>query len=177
VASGTYSFAAGDSADATGAAAVAFGSSTLASGVTSVAMGIRTTVSEQGGLICGVYGTAPNDALFTVANGTSTADDEAFIVYNTGNVWVENNLSAQSITDRTPYPDSLQTAIDAVNSMQRLPEGEYEHDNKEKQLDHSVLHNYLKAGEVSRDMSATISCHNEAIKFLLKKIEELESKI
>jgi len=85
--------------------------------------------------------------------------------------WVLGDVSAGSFTDRTPYPNSLKVALDAVNSMQRLPVGVYEPDNKDKQLDHSKLHPYLNgSGEnPTRDMSSSISCINEATKYLLKQ--------
>jgi hypothetical protein len=47
-----------------------------------------------------------------------------------GNLWVKNNVSAVSFTDRTPYPKDFKTALDSVMSMEKLPEGEYEEDNK-----------------------------------------------
>jgi hypothetical protein len=66
-------------------------------------------------------------------------------------------MSAGTVTDRTPFPKDLQTAVDAVNSMEKLPDGEYDENDKEKQLDHSKLHPYLKSGN-HRDLSATVSC-------------------
>ncbi|MBD3377796.1 hypothetical protein GF406_22390 [candidate division KSB1 bacterium] len=84
-----------------------------------------------------------------------------------GNFWVLNELSAASIVDRTPYPADLQTAIDAVNSMQRLPEGEYRKDDKDHQLNHSLLHDFVRSKDNKRDLSATVSAQNEVIKHLL----------
>ena len=91
-----------------------------------------------------------------------------------GDVYVTGNMSAESITDRTPYPDTIQTAYDAVQSMQRLPESKYDPEDKANQLDHSKLHPYLKVSDKERDLSATVSCQNEVIKDLVKRVEVLE---
>lgn len=120
---------------------------------------------------------ATNVYMRLVATKRTDGDFEVSRYDNSGNAWFVNNVSALSFTDRTPYPKDLQTAIDSVMSMERLPEGEYDEDNKEWQLDHSKLHPYLKSGEESRDMSATISCQNEVIKYLLSKIDILEQRI
>ncbi|MFC1617010.1 hypothetical protein ACFL2K_02205, partial [Candidatus Margulisiibacteriota bacterium] len=90
-----------------------------------------------------------------------------------GNLWIANNCSALSFTDRTPYPKDLATAYEAVFSMERLPDGEYQEDNKEHQLDHSKLSPFIKVisenGESSRDLSAVVSAQNEVIKDLVRQ--------
>ena len=53
-------------------------------------------------------------------------------------------MSADSVTDRTPYPLTTDIAKEVILSHSRLPEGEYEEDNKANQLDHSKLHDYVK---------------------------------
>ncbi len=105
-----------------------------------------------------------------------------YAAYLDGSVWVGNdiyvvdNVSALSFTDRTPYPKDLDTAYEAVMSMQRLPEGQYQEDNKEHQLDHSALSHFVSS-EGGRDLSATVSAQNEVIKDLVQKIEVLTNRI
>jgi hypothetical protein len=93
--------------------------------------------------------------------------------YFTGNVYVTNNVSAFSFTDRTPYPKDLATAYEAVMSMERLPDGQYDENNKEAQLNHSMLSDYIRSRDGNRDLSATVSCHNEVLKDLIRKKQEL----
>ena len=85
-------------------------------------------------------------------------------------------LSAQSYSDNTPYPENLGIAYDAVLSMKRLPDGEYDPLSKETQLDHSALTEFVRGPDGSRDLSATVSAQNEVIKDLIKRIGELENK-
>lgn len=92
------------------------------------------------------------------------------------NFYVEGNVSAASFTDRTPYPKDLETAYEAVLSMERLPDGEYNENNKEQQLDHSKLNDFIKSGN-GRDLSATVSSQNEVIKDLIKKVEDKNTEI
>ncbi|MEA2112356.1 MAG: hypothetical protein U9P50_00070, partial [Patescibacteria group bacterium] len=108
-----------------------------------------------------------------VGIGTTNPTDKLHVV---GDAYFSADVSALSFTDRTPYPKDLQTAYDAVMSMQRLPIGQYQENNKEHQLDHSKLSSFIKAGE-GRDLSATVSAQNEVIKDLVKKIEERDDKI
>lgn len=107
-----------------------------------------------------------------------SSDSSKDIIFDgsTGDAWFSANVSALSFTDRTPYPSSLELAYDAVQSMQPLPEGQYQADNKEMQLDHSVLHPYLKGeSENTRDLSASVSVQNIVIQDLVRRIEELEA--
>jgi len=59
--------------------------------------------------------------------------------------------------------------------MDRLPEGQYDENNKEYQLDHDKLDPFIKS-ETGRDLSATVSAQNEVIKDLIKQIKELKSQ-
>jgi hypothetical protein len=93
--------------------------------------------------------------------------------YFGGNVYVSKNVSAESFTDRTPYPKDLTMAYEAVMSMERLPDGQYNEDNKEVQLDHSMLSDFVRSKDGNRDLSATVSCHNEVLKDLISKQQEL----
>jgi len=94
--------------------------------------------------------------------------------YFTGNVYVTDNVSAFSFTDRVvAYPKDLATAYQAVMSMERLPEGKYDEMSKETQLDHSKLTDIIKSKDGNRDLSATVSCHNEVLKDLIRKKQEL----
>ncbi|MFA4999130.1 MAG: hypothetical protein WC519_00045 [Parcubacteria group bacterium] len=100
-------------------------------------------------------------------NGTS---------YFSGNAYFTADVSALSFTDRTPYPENLGVAYDAVLSMKKLPDGIYDPNNKENQLDHSSLTDFVRGTNGDRDLSATVSAQNEVIKDLIKRIEELENK-
>ena len=93
--------------------------------------------------------------------------------YFNGDVFVLSNCSAESFTDRTPYPKDLATAYEAVMSMERLPDGQYDDDNKEAQLDHTMLSDFIRSEDSNRDLSATVSCHNEVLKDLIRKQKEL----
>ena len=97
------------------------------------------------------------------------------VAHNTGNVWIDGNCSAASFTDRTPYPQTLQLAYDVINSHEKLPDGQYKADDHSKQLDHSQLHEYVKADDNNRTMSGVISCLVEVIKDLETRIAALES--
>ncbi|MBU0943475.1 MAG: hypothetical protein KJ804_14265 [Proteobacteria bacterium] len=133
----------------------------------------------------GVYGEA-SDAVYSygvygissASNGIGVYGQSSFRAgYFAGDVYVTKDVSALSFTDRTPYPKDIQTAYDAVLSMQRLPEGEYDAFDKENQLDHSTLHEFVKSKDGEhRDLSATVSAQNEVIKDLIKRIAQLEAQ-
>ena len=101
--------------------------------------------------------------------------DRLTIQENTGNVWIDGNCSAASFTDRTPYPETLQLAYDVINSHKKLPDGQYKTDDHSKQLDHSQLHEYVKAEDNNRNMSGVISCLVEVIKDLETRLKTLEA--
>jgi hypothetical protein len=97
--------------------------------------------------------------------------------YFSGNVYVTANVSALSYTDRTPYPKDLATAYQAVMSMERLPDGQYDENDKENQLDHSKLSDFIRSKDGNRDLSATVSCQNEVIKDLIRQNKELSKRL
>ena len=96
---------------------------------------------------------------------------DGYAGYFEGDVYVTENVSAKSFTDRTPYPKGLATAYDAVMSMERLPDGQYDEMTKENQLDHSKLSSFIQSEDGNRDLSATVSCQNEVLKDLVRKFE------
>jgi len=57
--------------------------------------------------------------------------------------------------------------------MGRLPDGQYDGTNRQAQLDHATLHHYIRSKDGNRDLSATVSCHNEVLKDLIHKQKEL----
>jgi type II secretory pathway pseudopilin PulG len=116
------------------------------------------------------------DSLGNIGIGTTTPGSYRLNVSG-GDAYFSGDVSALSFTDRTPYPENLGIAYDAVMSMQRLPEGEYDSDNKENQLDHSTLTEFVKGDNGYRDLSATVSAQNEVIKDLVRRIEELERQL
>ena len=88
------------------------------------------------------------------------------------------NLSANSYTDTTPYPETTQIAYGVIESHKRLED--YDKDDKEKQLDDSKLHEYVRkqinpSGLFGRDLSAVVSCLVEVVKDLSAKITALEN--
>ena len=87
------------------------------------------------------------------------------------------NVSALSFTDRTPYPEDLATAYQAVMSMERLGDGQYDENNKQVQLDHSKLSDFIKSKDGNRDLSATVSALNEVVKDLIRKVEAQQQLI
>jgi hypothetical protein len=97
--------------------------------------------------------------------------------YFKGNVYVTGNVSALSFTDRTPYPKDLATAYQAVMSMERLPDGQYNENDKENQLDHSKLSDFIRSQDGNRDLSAAVSALNEVVKDLIKKVEAQQQLI
>ena len=123
----------------------------------------------------GVYGknTSTGDYGFLGSSGYGVYgySSGGYAGYFQGNVYVTGNVSALSFTDRTPYPKDLQTAYEAVMSMEKLPDGQYEEDNKENQLDHSKLSRFIQSEDGNRDLSATVSCLNEVVKDLIEKVE------
>ena len=125
-----------------------------------VAASINTSTTNFNGILS-TADTTVQQALDTIDN-FSTQATATF----TNNVYVGLDCSALTFTDRTPYPKTYKVALNSVLSMQKLPNGVYEDNNKENQLDHSKLHPYLRSkatlkdGSVvdTRDMSAAISC-------------------
>jgi hypothetical protein len=97
--------------------------------------------------------------------------------FNSGNGYFTGNVSAASFTDRTPYPKDLETAYDAVLSMQRLPDGQYSENNKEQQLDHSLLSSFVQSVGGFRDLSASVSSQNEILKYLLNNLGGINSSL
>jgi len=97
--------------------------------------------------------------------------------YFEGNVYVTREMSAENVVDRTPYPKDLATAYNAVISMERLPDGQYQENNKENQLDHSKLSSFIRSKDGNRDLSATVSCLNEVVTDLVSKVEAQQKLI
>ncbi len=115
------------------------------------------------------YGVRGSSSSGHGVHGTSST---GYAGYFAGDVFVEYNCSAQSFTDRTPYPKDLATAYQAVMSMERLPEGQYDENNREVQLDHSKLSDFIRSKDGNRNLSATVSCLNEVVKDLVRKVED-----
>jgi len=63
---------------------------------------------------------------------------------NNGDRYFNGTISYNAASEYTPYPLTLDIAKDAILSHSKLPDGEYKVDDKEHQLDHSKLHDYLK---------------------------------
>ena len=87
------------------------------------------------------------DAYFNVS-GTSTFS---------GGIYVTGDVSALTFTDRTPFPFSLDVALDAVMSMRRLPDNLFKVDDVSQQLDHASLSPFVRAVNGQRDLSSTVS--------------------
>lgn len=89
------------------------------------------------------------------------------------NLYVGGTVSASELIERTPYPKDLEQAYKVLYSMERLPEGEYDPNDREKQLNHNKLDEFVKIDN-GRSSAATVSCLVEIIKDLVKRIEDLE---
>jgi hypothetical protein len=175
-ASGAYSFAANGYCDASGSYSIAMGYDADPSGNYSAAFGGDTA---------GCGSATANQFLVCYDGG-------AYIDLDGAEMFVDGAIRADDFIEYSPYPDSLETAYRSIFSMQRLPDGEYEPDNTRKQLDHSMLHPFIRrlmpAGiqepdkdqslpEIGCSLSAVVGSHNEVIKDLVLKIEQLESRV
>jgi hypothetical protein len=94
-----------------------------------------------------------------------------------GDLYVANNCSALSFTDRTPYPESTLQAYRAVNSMTLKV------DSKGQPLgvDHAKLDPFIRADNkdkevVGRDLSATVSALVAVVQDLTRRVVALESQ-
>jgi hypothetical protein len=120
-------------------------------------------------------GGGAGDKVLKCIGGTT----EGFRVLGSGDVWVYGQMSAGAVLDRTPYPESIEQAWDVVNSHEKLPDGEYDPNDKENQLDHSKLDSYVGVQDVEgnnvRDMSAVLSCSISALKDVSARLIELET--
>ena len=91
-------------------------------------------------------------------------------------------MSAESIIDRTPYPETKQIAYDSINSMCKKSTGGVDHEKlnsfvkfeKENKVFNTITKSTDTIIEYSRNLSATVSAQNEVIKDLIKRIEKLE---
>ena len=92
-----------------------------------------------------------------------------------GNLYVTGNCSAQSFTDRTKYPESVQQAYDALASMT----------GKDGKVDHGKLHPFIQGSPdvdkegnetPTRDLGAVVSCQAAVIQDLIARLEKLEKK-
>lgn len=99
--------------------------------------------------------------------------DQYVKIYQSGSAWFIGNVSVASLTDRTPYPETTQQAWDSIHSMVRVDN--YDPNDKENQLDHSKLHEFIQGEGGYRDASATISVLVEVVKNLEERIKKLES--
>jgi hypothetical protein len=139
--------------------------------------------------------------LFSYSNGTTNkkfklennANETMFESggNNSKDFWFGGNVSADSFTDRTPYPETLKIAYDVLASHKKLDD--YDVDDKQHQLDHTKLHDFAKPqitvstgmpddekitkelSQDGRDASAVISCLVEVVNDLTAKVEALEN--
>ena len=104
---------------------------------------------------------------------------------NSMDVWFQDNVSAGSFTDRTPYPLTTEIAYDVLESHKKF--ADYDVDDKQHQLDHSKLHEFARPiltdpetdekfiSQDGRDASAVISCLVEVVNDLTSKVTALEN--
>jgi hypothetical protein len=148
------------------------------------AFGENTATNTRGTLGGPTWGAKGFSAAGRGVDGSSTTgygvygeSSTGYAGYFTGNVWVTGTISAETVVDRTPYPKDIATAYQAVMSMERLPDGQYEEQNKQHQLDHSRLDDFIRSKDGNRDLSATVSCLNEVVKDLVQRLEKKEESI
>ncbi|MCK5861471.1 MAG: hypothetical protein KAH38_03235 [Candidatus Hydrogenedentes bacterium] len=169
-ATGDYSTVGGAACNATGTGSTAIGYYTTASGAYSIALGLNAYATHAGSVV--------------ISSGTGGAcnsgDSEELRVCMdnavfTGDIW------ADDYHEFSPYPPDLETAYDAVFSMQSLPDGEYDPDDTSKQLDHEKLHPFIyrenEDGRAAASIGAIISAQNEVIKDLAARNILLEARI
>ena len=146
------------------------GTQNTASGDLSFAAGNNATAQHYGSSVW-------NDHV----NSCSSDVDGQFKICACGGAWFETTVSADGYILRSPYPENLDVAYSAVFSLQRLPEGQYDPKDRSKQLDHSLLSDYVKYtepdGEPALDMSATVVAQNEVIKHLVERTTSLEQRL
>lgn len=132
----------------------------------------------------GVNSSRTNIVIDTTGNVGIGTGSPGYPFEVTGNAYFSANVSALSFTDRTPYPDTKEQAYKAVLSMHKKNKGGVDHelmDNFIVKTSTKTVYNKLKKKnekvvEYGRDLSATVSCQNEVIKDLIKRIETLEKK-
>jgi hypothetical protein len=98
-----------------------------------------------------------------------------FIGAGEGEVW------AVDFETWSPYPESLDVAYSSVLSMKRLPDGQYDPNDTEHQLDHSDLDQFISRespdGRPGYSITSLLAAQNEVIKDLIKRNNDLESKV
>ena len=127
------------------------------------------------------------------SNGQGTMTFECSQLTATNNVYVGNNVSALSLTDRTPMPRSLLEAYQAVASLRtRTGEpGKVDHEALAPGIQSRIMRPartyYDKKTdtttviepeheEVGRDLSATVSALMMVVEDLTKRIDQLETR-
>jgi hypothetical protein len=186
--SGEYSFALGGYKNtASGTNSIAAGGySNNTSGNYSFAAGDDCTASGLESFVAGYHAIADDDNSFlwsdySVRVYRNTPDDHTFNVHAKNDAWFSDDVTAESFNDASPYPEDIDTAYEALFSMQRLPDGEYDPNDQASQLDHSGLSDFVRSerhnGELGRNLSATISANNEVIKDLVARIIQIQQRI
>ncbi len=152
-----------------------------------------------------------DDQLFYIGGGfnQSTVSSNIYVMYSksqfsnsiAADSWFYGDVSAQTFTDRTPYPSSTKAAIDAIQSMkvkttkiivtnetwdsvvwdEQSKTNIYSGKRKvvitnevAEGVDHESLDPILRAGE-GRSLSMTVSVLSEVVKDLLRRLELLET--
>jgi len=103
-------------------------------------------------------------SIYNGSVGIGTTSPTNGVLEVVGQVYGSANCSMLSYTDRTPYPENLQVAYEAIDSVAGL----------NGTIDKSKLHPILKDKE-DRNLSMTVSVLLEVIKDLKKRIEVLET--
>jgi len=147
--------------------------STVPGGLQNVASGSYSFAAGYGAEANDDYSFVWNDG-WTTCESTNTRQ---FMVCASHGAYFTNEVSALSFDDRPgDYPD-LDTAYEAVLSMQRLTEED--NDNMPGQIDISSLSEYVRVfdneGNIERNLSALVSAHNVVVLDLLSRVEQLES--
>lgn len=110
---------------------------------------------------------AENKMVFRVCDTGTTSQATVMTLIGNGNAYFENNVSALSYTDRTPFYSG-----DALEEIKKIS-------GKNGEIDHSTLPAFAQkdvGGEPGRDLGAMISILTKAIQQLQAKIELLENQ-
>lgn len=166
------------------AASVGGGMSNTASGsYSTVPGGIQNTASGSYSLAAGWSAVADDNYSFVWSDGNQTCYSDSSRQYKV--CALESRFTgtvlAADFDYLSPYPENVETAYEAVMSMQRLPDGEYDPEDTSRQLDHESLHPFIRRvaadGQPAASIGSIIGAQNEVIKDLIARNNMLEARV
>ncbi len=138
------------------------------------------------------------DQTFTVRQHADTTPATLFEVHESNGAWFATEVSATAFIDRTPFPETLEIARAALDSMQPLVQ-RGEHGKAAQQysqspaapsaappaalangkptLDHACLHPFVASTTGHRDLSATVSALVRVVQAQTEQIDALQTAL